>query len=139
MQYLHRRRQVIAGIRLKNKTTGTLSNSFNAAAMKWHKAAESIAEITARGERTMMPVQLAGRSLCLVVFENRVYCTSSRCPHAGASLCDGFVDGRGNMVCAMHRYRFSLANGHNSSGEGFHLKTFPVQVTDDGVFVGLTV
>jgi 3-phenylpropionate/trans-cinnamate dioxygenase ferredoxin subunit len=42
-------------------------------------------------------------------------------------------------VCPLHRYRFSLANGRNTSGEGYFLKTYPVKEDDDGVWVGLEV
>ena len=43
----------------------------------------------------------------------------------------------GNIVCPLHRYKFSLTNGRNTSGEGFYMKTFPVEMREEGLYVGL--
>jgi 3-phenylpropionate/trans-cinnamate dioxygenase ferredoxin subunit len=37
----------------------------------------------------------------------------------------------------VHRYKFSLQNGRNTSGEGYYLKTYPVEVRGEAIFVGL--
>jgi 3-phenylpropionate/trans-cinnamate dioxygenase ferredoxin subunit len=52
-------------------------------------------------------------------------------------MADGFIDDSGNVVCPLHRYRFNVKNGYNSSGEGFYLKTYPVEQREDGVYIGL--
>jgi 3-phenylpropionate/trans-cinnamate dioxygenase ferredoxin subunit len=51
-------------------------------------------------------------------------------------MADGYLDALGNIVCPLHRYKFSVSNGRNTSGEGYFLKTFPVQLREDGVFIG---
>jgi nitrite reductase/ring-hydroxylating ferredoxin subunit len=67
----------------------------------------------------------------------RVLACAHKCPHAGGAMADGFVDALGNIVCPLHRYKFSLQNGRNTSGEGYYLKTHPVQLRENGVFVGI--
>ena len=52
-------------------------------------------------------------------------------------MADGYIDALGNVVCPLHKYRFCMKNGYNVTGEGYHLKHFPVRIGDDGVFVGL--
>jgi 3-phenylpropionate/trans-cinnamate dioxygenase ferredoxin subunit len=52
-------------------------------------------------------------------------------------MANGFIDALGNIVCPLHRYKFSLQNGRNVSGEGYFLKLFPVEIRPDGVFIGL--
>jgi nitrite reductase/ring-hydroxylating ferredoxin subunit len=42
----------------------------------------------------------------------------------------------GNIVCPLHRYKFSLVNGRNVSGEGYYLKTYPVEQREDGLYIG---
>lgn len=64
-----------------------------------------------------------------------VFAFAALCPHAGAPLCGGRLDARGHLSCPLHRYRFNPANGYNSSGEGYKLKTFPVRVEEGRIFV----
>ena len=105
----------------------------------WYKVAESIAEITQRGERSSMEVTVAGRTICLQYYQQKLYACTAKCPHAGGRLAEGFMDNHGNIVCPLHRYCFNIKNGVNTSGEGYHLKTYPVQEDDNGVFIGIEV
>ncbi|RYD59294.1 MAG: Rieske (2Fe-2S) protein [Sphingobacteriales bacterium] len=65
-----------------------------------------------------------------------VYAFSATCPHASAPLCDGWLDAQGRIVCPLHKYRFDLANGRNTSGEGYKLKTYPVEVREEYIYIG---
>ncbi|HSC54321.1 MAG TPA: Rieske 2Fe-2S domain-containing protein [Phnomibacter sp.] len=102
---------------------------------RWFKVAESAAELFNTG-RSIVQVKAAGRDVCITRHQNELHGCASKCPHAGGRIADGWVDPLGNVVCPLHRYKFKLANGFNSSGEGYYLKTFPVKETDDGLFVG---
>ena len=104
---------------------------------QWHKVAESTAEVTQRGERSVMEATIAGKEICIVHYKDNLYACNAKCPHAGGRISHGFVDANGNVVCPLHQYRFNVKNGINSSGEGYHLKTYPVIENDDGVFVGI--
>lgn len=94
-----------------------------------------MAEITQRGERSIWEVSVAGIQVCLVVSNGTLFCCTAKCPHAGGRLSQGFTDARQNIVCPLHQYRFSLKNGVNTSGEGYHLKTYPVMENEEGVFI----
>jgi 3-phenylpropionate/trans-cinnamate dioxygenase ferredoxin subunit len=50
---------------------------------------------------------------------------------------EGYIDALGNVVCPLHRYKFDLKNGRNISGEGYYLKNWPVEIREDGVYVGI--
>ena len=106
--------------------------------MRWYKIAESMAEL-----RQVMgspcQVKVAGRELCIAIAPNQqAYACAAKCPHAGGLMAQGWVDPLGNIVCPLHRYKFSLKNGNNTSGEGYFLKTYPVKEDEDGLWVGLT-
>jgi 3-phenylpropionate/trans-cinnamate dioxygenase ferredoxin subunit len=47
-----------------------------------------------------------------------------------------FLDVTGNVVCPLHRYKFNVQNGRNTSGEGYYLKTYLVEERNDGVYIG---
>jgi nitrite reductase/ring-hydroxylating ferredoxin subunit len=102
----------------------------------WFKIAESIAEIPF-AETGLAEVEVNGRKICLSLQQGKVHACSNKCPHAGGNLAQGYIDAMGNIVCPLHRYRFDLNNGRNTSGEGFFLKTFPVEQRENGVYVCL--
>ncbi len=104
--------------------------------LSWHKIAESPADL-ALGPNGMGEVEVAGKRICVALFQDKIFACASRCPHAGAVLAHGFVDQLGHLVCPLHRYRFTLERGYNSSGEGYYLKTHPVEQREDGIYVGL--
>jgi 3-phenylpropionate/trans-cinnamate dioxygenase ferredoxin subunit len=59
------------------------------------------------------------------------------CPHAGAPLTDGYIDGACHLVCPVHQLKFNLRNGRDINGEGYKLKTYPIEIRADGIFIGL--
>jgi nitrite reductase/ring-hydroxylating ferredoxin subunit len=55
--------------------------------------------------------------------DGRLYATQNWCPHAGAALAGGIVDG-GEVVCPGHGYRFDLKTGMCSTDSKLRLKLF---------------
>ena len=103
----------------------------------WHKIAQSPAEInfSANG---LTEIDVAGKKICLALHNKIIHACTHKCPHAGGILSDGYIDVLGNIVCPMHRYKFNIKTGRNTSGEGYYLKTFPIEIRQDGVFIGIT-
>ena len=102
----------------------------------WHKLAESIGSIPFSAEG-IASVEIAGKKLCIILFKDQLYACNASCPHAGGKMADGYIDALGNIVCPIHRYKFSLQNGRNSSGEGYFLKTYPIEKSEEGLFIGI--
>ncbi len=80
---------------------------------------------------------IADKKIGLLKREGLVYAFAALCPHTSAPLCEGWLDARGHIVCPLHKYRFNPANGYNSSGEGYKLKTYPVEIRGTEIFVGI--
>ncbi len=102
---------------------------------KWHKLAENISEINF-SDNGLTEIKVADKIICIAFRNNSVTACTQKCPHAGGTLSGGFIDAMGNIVCPLHRYKFNLQNGRNTSGEGYFLKTFPVEIRNEGVFIG---
>jgi len=83
-----------------------------------------------------MAIEVNGKHITIVRINNSIAACAYKCPHAGGILSDGFVDAAGNIVCPLHRYKFSLKNGRNVTGEGYYLKTFAAEIREDGVYIG---
>jgi 3-phenylpropionate/trans-cinnamate dioxygenase ferredoxin subunit len=104
--------------------------------IKWFKVAESENELL-WGENNLLAAEINGKPITLAKVGDRVYACAYKCPHASGVLAGGYIDAVGHIVCPLHRYKFDLRNGRNVSGEGYYLKTYGVQIREDGVYVGL--
>jgi nitrite reductase/ring-hydroxylating ferredoxin subunit len=104
--------------------------------VKWTKVAESVLEIPF-GDNNIAEVDADGKTICIARYGGGLFAFAHKCPHAGGYFVHGYVDALGNAVCPVHRYKFCLRNGRNVSGEGYHLKHWPVEEREDGVYVGL--
>ena len=103
----------------------------------WHKIASSVAEINF-SSNGLAEIEVNGKTICLSRYNNEVFACTQKCPHAGGLLAEGYIDPTGNIVCPLHQYKYSVKNGRNISGEGYFLKTFPVESREDGIFVKLS-
>lgn len=102
----------------------------------WHKIADNITEINFKSNG-LAEIEIHGKIICIAQHNDQVFACTQKCPHAGGVLADGHLDALGNLVCPLHKYKFSLQNGRNISGEGYYLKTFAIEEKDNGVFVRL--
>jgi 3-phenylpropionate/trans-cinnamate dioxygenase ferredoxin subunit len=101
----------------------------------WHKVAESQEELFSSGNK-LLEITVNNKQICMVSHKDQLYGCAHKCPHAGGRMADGWLDPMGNIVCPLHRYRFDVSNGRNVSGEGYYLKTYPVELRSDGLYVG---
>jgi len=102
----------------------------------YHKIADSIEEINF-SSKGLAEINVAGKHICIAQRNNELFACAAKCPHAGGTLANGYLDASGNITCPLHRYKFSLTTGRNISGEGYFLKLFPVQNREDGVYLGI--
>lgn len=102
----------------------------------WHKIAEDLNELPWQ-ENQLCEIELKGKRICLAKHNSNLMACAAKCPHAGGYLSDGYIDAVGNIVCPLHRYKFSLQTGRNSSGEGYYLATYPVEQRADGIYIGI--
>jgi nitrite reductase/ring-hydroxylating ferredoxin subunit len=103
---------------------------------KWYKIANEISEIEFN-KNNITEVKMAGKTLCLIKTSKGLAACASKCPHAGGTMVSGFLDKYENIICPFHRYAFNLTSGRDMMGEGYYLKMYPVQLNDDGIFLGI--
>lgn len=101
----------------------------------WHKVDRLTAHDLEQNKLTERIV--AGKRVGLLKRGDSIYAFTASCPHAGGSLCEGWLDARGHIVCPEHKYHFDPANGRNTSGEGYKLYTYPVEIKEGNIFVGM--
>ena len=102
----------------------------------WHKIANHINELDF-ADNNIAIIELNSKKICIGKYQEAVFAFAYKCPHAGGMLADGYIDALGNVVCPLHRYKYNMENGRNVSGEGYYLKHWPVELREDGMFIGM--
>ncbi len=103
--------------------------------IKWFKLADTMSAIEWQAN-DMCIVELNGKEISLAKRGEAIFAFAHKCPHAGGILADGCIKANGTVECPLHRYQFNLSNGRNTSGEGYYLKTYPVEMREDGIYIG---
>jgi nitrite reductase/ring-hydroxylating ferredoxin subunit len=75
-----------------------------------------------------------GKSIALFNVQGHVYAIDDSCPHQGASLCGGRLDGRVIQCCA-HGLRFDLVSGYLLNSNTLKVANYPVEIVDGQAFI----
>lgn len=86
-------------------------------------------------EKGIAKVEIGDKAICVIRNGDELKACADICPHAGASLSEGYVDSRDYIVCCVHHYRFSINHGRDSQNEGYRLRLYEIYQTEEGIFV----
>jgi nitrite reductase/ring-hydroxylating ferredoxin subunit len=81
--------------------------------------------------------EVDGRMIAVFLESGGTYrALDDSCPHQGAPLCDGMLDG-GTVTCTWHGWRFRLEDGAwlDSPNSTVRVGTYPVRVEGDEIQV----
>lgn len=83
-------------------------------------------------------VEAGGRRLAVFRLEGpeRFAVIDNDCPHAGAPLCAGDLDGE-IVTCPMHLWEFDVTTGQGRTSREARVRSYPVQVRDGAVWADL--
>ncbi len=101
----------------------------------WYKIAD-FEESLPWQQNNMCLVTAGDKKMTLARCNGQLFAFAYKCPHASGIMADGYLNAAGQVTCPLHRYRFDIKNGRNTSGEGYFLKTYLVEKRPEGIFVG---
>ena len=105
--------------------------------MEWVKLFDSVAAAQNRVKPGhVTTIEVGKKKVCLANTADGLFAVNDKCPHNGASLGNGFCTPEGSVVCPLHRYHFDLKTGRAKSGLGDFVQPYPIEVREDGVFIG---
>lgn len=78
--------------------------------------------------------RILARRVMVVNDAGRLYAVEGDCKHMKATLAGGRVED-GVVTCRMHGWRYDLETGECLTEPGFRLKTYPVEMEDDEIYV----
>lgn len=105
--------------------------------INWYKLFDSIGaanRMVSLGK--VISMQVGKKKICLAHTSEGFFAMNDKCPHNGASLGSGYCTPEGAVVCPVHRYSFDVKTGRAKSGLGDCAETYPIEVREDGVFIG---
>jgi len=79
-------------------------------------------------------VVVGSRLIALFADNGSYYAIDDACPHMGASLSDGCLEG-GIVTCPWHAWRFRLADGAWADNPRIKIGCYPVRVVNDEIQV----
>lgn len=82
------------------------------------------------------PFTVDGTHLAVFKHDDGFYACDNRCPHMGYPLSEGSVRD-GVLICHWHHWEFDLKTGGCFLTNGDDVASFPIQVRDDVLFVGI--
>ena len=85
-------------------------------------------------EGRVKTVSAGPHSFAVTHYEGRYAALSNRCPHQGGPLGEGSIE-KGMLRCPWHGYDYCPLDGSSPFGDS--VPTFPIEVRDDGVYVGV--
>lgn len=101
--------------------------------MQWVEIG-SISDIPRRGARCVTTP--LGRIAVFRTADDAVFATDDRCPHLGGPLSEGIVHGRA-VTCPLHNWVISLDTGEALGADEGAVRTLPVKVDGERLFIGL--
>ena len=98
--------------------------------VKWFRVAPVGAIPQKEGRR----VQYGSHEAALFNLGEAYLAVENQCPHKGGPLADGIVAGK-NIFCPLHNWKISLESGCALSGGSGQVKTFPVKVVENEIYL----
>lgn len=74
--------------------------------------------------------------IALYNVEGVVYATSNVCPHQGASLAEGELNGE-EILCPWHRWCFNVKDGVSPLNPRLKVRTYPVKLEGKQILIDL--
>lgn len=86
------------------------------------------------GQRAFLMIE--DKTLALFNIENQFYAIDDSCPHQGASMFSGCLQGR-TISCPAHGLRFDLASGYLLNSTQLKVTSYPIEKVGEQVFIVL--
>ncbi len=86
------------------------------------------------GEGRAFPVN--GRMVAVFHIEGQYFAIRDTCPHMGASLATGYVEGDA-VTCPWHAWRFCVKDGTWLDNPKVQTDTYPVRINDGAIQVAV--
>jgi toluene monooxygenase system ferredoxin subunit len=82
----------------------------------------------------MVGLEVAGRKILLINFNDTFYAYEDKCAHQGVPLSEGSFKGD-RLICGAHLWEYDVCTGRGINPRGVKLKAFPVKVENGNLLL----
>lgn len=100
--------------------------------MEWHR----VLDVDGLPEGRVTTVIAGHKSIALTHHDGKYGALDNHCPHQGGPLGEGSIE-NGLLRCPWHGWDYCPLTGKSPDGYDDGLECFPVEVRDDGIYIGL--
>ena len=104
--------------------------------LSWHRVADLDELPEGRVKTVSLEEGMKEKTICLTHHEGKYAALDNHCPHQGGPLGEGSIE-KGWLRCPWHGWEYCPHDGHSPGGHDDGVETYPVDVREDGVYVGL--
>ena len=98
--------------------------------LSWHR----VLDLDELPDGRVKTVAAGRHSFAITHLDGKYAALSNRCPHQGGPLGEGSIE-KGMLRCPWHGYDYCPLDGTSPFGDS--VPTFPLEVRDDGIYVGV--
>jgi len=99
---------------------------------------EKVLDAEELAEGRVKPVTCRHTTVCMTRFEGTYAALDNKCPHQAGPLGEGSIE-NGWLRCPWHGWDFHPTTGRSPGSHDDGVATYPVEVREDGVYVGFPV
>ncbi len=115
-----------------NKEPIMTENTRETPNLNWHKVLDD-KELP---EGRVKAVTCEHITVCMTHFEGKYAALDNKCPHQGGPLGEGSIE-KGWLRCPWHGWDYHPLTGNSPGGHDDGVETYPTEIREDGVYVGL--
>lgn len=100
--------------------------------LEWHR----VAATDDLPEGRVTTVTAGTKTICLTHYQGKFGALDNHCPHQGGPLGEGSIE-KGYLRCPWHGWDYCPHTGESPAGYDERVPTYPLEVREDGIYVGL--
>ena len=97
---------------------------------------QRIVEVEDLWSGEMRGLEMNGDRILLVNLDDQIYAYADTCPHQKSRLSEGTLTGK-VIRCARHHWEFDVCTGNGLNPQNTCLKSFPVRIDGQYIFVDI--
>lgn len=106
---------------------------------EWVKLFDSLAQAESAIELSKsIQFSIGDKKICLYRTKKGFFALADTCPHQGASLSQGHINAWNEVVCPLHSYKFNIQTGDETTGYGYKVKKYKVEIQNDALGVWIS-
>ena len=86
-------------------------------------------------DKKIISLKVDSFNIAIAKSNEKFFAFKDECPHNRVKLSTGHCNHYDEIVCPLHNYRFDLKTGLETTSHGLFLKTYRIDISNEGVYL----